>query len=139
MEKRMFVMAHEEARRRAMSAVADAPAGWVVEVKPKTRSLEQNALLHALCGQVAKRKVWMGRRIEGTDWKRLFVDGYLREKHQGGFSVVPSLDGTGVVSVGEPTRSMSKADMTELIEYIQAWCAENGIEVERGEAEVAPW
>lgn len=43
-----FVLAHATARQLAIEAVRNAPDGYVVEVKPKTRSPEQNALLHAL-------------------------------------------------------------------------------------------
>lgn len=42
-DKRTFILSHEIARRGAMRAVADAPAGYVIEIKPRTRSLEQNA------------------------------------------------------------------------------------------------
>lgn len=132
-EKRMFVLAHDLARRRAVEAVAGAPQDWVVEIKPKTRSLEQNAMLHALCGAAAEQATWMGRKLDLVSWKRLFVDGYLRERGDGAM-VLPSLDGRGVVSVGEPTRSMSKPEMAELIEWIQAWCAEHGVETERVDA-----
>lgn len=42
-ERKQFVLAHQEARRRAMSAVAEAPPGYVVTVQEPNRSLDQNA------------------------------------------------------------------------------------------------
>ena len=39
MTRQNFVLAHTVARSRAMSAVANAPDGYSVEVKPPTRSL----------------------------------------------------------------------------------------------------
>src|SRR5690606_41658816 len=43
--KQVVVMAHQEARRRAVEAVRLAPDGDVVRVSPPTRILEPNALV----------------------------------------------------------------------------------------------
>lgn len=130
-EKLTFVLAHATARERAVAAVERAPDGWVVEIKPKTRTLEQNALLHALCAAVSRQRQWAGRWIDTVGWKRLFVDAFLRETTGTGMTVSPSLDMTGVVSVGEPTHAMSKQQLIDLIDWITAWCREN--EIETGE------
>ena len=44
--KQRFILAHDTARQRALSAVANAPEGMEVIVKPhkSTRSLQQNSL-----------------------------------------------------------------------------------------------
>ncbi|MGL4573574.1 MAG: recombination protein NinB, partial [Burkholderiaceae bacterium] len=45
MSKRRLVLAHAEARRRAIECVTQAPDGYIVEVSEPTRNLEQNALM----------------------------------------------------------------------------------------------
>ena len=41
--------------------------------------------------------------------------------------MIPNLDKTGVVEVGIQSRKFSKADASEFIEWLHAWCATNGI------------
>lgn len=122
-----------------MQMIANSPDGYFVTVSEPTRTLEQNALLHKLCSNTAKQAQWAGKMRTTVDWKRLFVDGYLRIEQQGGLPLVPSLDYAGVVPLGEPTRSMGVKRMTDLIDYIGAWCAENGVRMSTapGYAEMA--
>lgn len=127
MTRQLFVLAHDLARRNALEAVRTAPDGMVVEVREKTRTLEQNAKLHAMCADVAKQKQWGGAWITGEDWKRLFVDLYARTSGKAGTKIVPSLDGGGVVILGIQTRNMSVKMLNELIEFIYWWGAENEI------------
>ena len=47
---------------------------------------------------------------------------------------LPALDGKGFVPFGMSSSALSKADFSELLEFILAWCAENGIAVERNAA-----
>ena len=114
-------------RQRLMQIIASAPDGYFVTVSEPTRSFEQNAMLHGLCSQTSKQVPWAGKMRTTVDWKRLFVDGFLRIEQQGGLPLVPSLDYAGVVPLGEPTRNMGVKRMADLIDYIGSWCAENGI------------
>lgn len=43
----------------------------VVEVKPETRSLAQNARLWAMLGDVSKQVNWHGRKLSPTAWKHV--------------------------------------------------------------------
>lgn len=127
-------------RQRVMQMIANAPDGYFVVVSEPTRSYEQNALLHKLCSDTSKQAPWSGKLRTTVDWKRLFVDGFLRIEQQGGLPLVPSLDYAGVVPLGEPTRAMGVKRMTDLIDYIGSWCAENNIRMSAapGYAELAP-
>ena len=120
-DSRMFVLSHQEARRRAIECVAGAPDGYVVTVKPPTRSLEQNAKLWMLLDDVAKQVTWHGRKLSPEDWKNLFTAALQKQ------DVVPNIDGTGFVVLGVSTRTMTKARMSELIELISAFGAEHGV------------
>jgi len=93
------------------------------------RSLDQNALLHAICGDVAKQKQWAGQKLDCEGWKRLFTDAWCREAGLSPGKVVPSLDGQSVVILNISTRKLKKAQMTELITWIYAYCDTNAIKL----------
>lgn len=54
MSKQTFVLSHSSARRNAVLAVMEAPDDFRVEIKPKGRSLAQNAFSHAWYEEIAK-------------------------------------------------------------------------------------
>jgi hypothetical protein len=118
-----FILAHAEARRRAMAFVADAPEGWVVRVEPPKRSLDQNAALHALLGDIAKRCTWAGSRHDIDTWKRLLVGAWDRATGQP-VVMLPALDGKGIEVVFRRTSSLTRAECSELLEFVSAWAAE---------------
>ena len=60
--KKVFILAHDLARKNALEYVKTAPEGCSVTIAEPTRNLEQNAKFHALCGDIAKSKlVWQGK------------------------------------------------------------------------------
>lgn len=126
--KRLFVLgAHTEARRRAMACVAEAPDGFVVEVREPRRSGDQNAKFHALCSDLAASDVtWGGKRRTLAQWKVLLVSGHAIATKEGA-EMVPGLEGE-FVNLRESTAAMSKKRGASLIEYALAFCATNGLE-----------
>lgn len=118
-----FVLAHEVARKRALDAVLKAPDGWCVEVKEKTRTLEQNALLWPLLTAVSEQVTWYGEKLTPENWKDVFTASLKKQK------VVVGIDG-GFVVCGSKTSAMSKADFSELIELIYAFGAQRGVDFE---------
>jgi hypothetical protein len=90
--------------------------------EPK-RSTSQNALLHAMLQDISQRREWAGRKWDVLTWKRLLTAAWLRAKGQQ-VLVVPALDGHGFDVVFEHTSRLSKAEMTDLIEFITAWEAQ---------------
>lgn len=131
-----FYLRPETARERMKAAWDHAceylELGKAVQVTvseaKETRSLQQNAKFHAICGDLAKAKQWAGREICTEGWKRLLVDAWARETGRLQGMVVPSLDGQSVVNLGIQTRSMKVDDMAELIEFAIAYCVESGVE-----------
>jgi hypothetical protein len=119
--KAVFTLAHTTARKRAMAAVADAPSGYVVTVSEPTRNLEQNARLWAMLTEVSQQVEWYGKKLAPADWKHIFSAG-LRK-----MAVVPNLDGTGFVALGQSTSQMTKREFAELIDLIDAFAAERGV------------
>ena len=127
-DKRLFRLAHPEARRRAMACVADAPDGYVVTVQEPTRSTDQNAKFHALCGDIARSGAeWAGKPRTLQQWKVLLVSGHAVATKEGA-EMVPGLEGE-FVNLRESTAAMSKRRSASLIEYVLAFCAAHGIDV----------
>lgn len=106
----------------------------MAEPIPINRNNEQNKLLHAVCGDVAKQKKWASQYLDTEGWKRLFVDAWARETGRSPGKVVPSLDGESVVILNISTRKLSKRDFAELMDWIMAYCAVNEIRISAPEA-----
>ena len=129
-DKVHFILAHDLARENAVRAVRGAPAGHAVTIAPPNRTLEQNAKLHALFHDVADSGMeWAGRARSADEWKVLFVSAHAmatgqRQKIVCGIENEP-------VALRESTAAMTKERLSSLIEYIQAWCAEHGVELKR--------
>jgi hypothetical protein len=94
-----------------------------LSVEEERRNNRQNALLHATLADIASRREWAGRKWEAEVWKRLLTAAWMRTRGEQ-LVVVPALDGHGVDVVFQRTSRLSKADMAELIDFIQAWEAQ---------------
>jgi hypothetical protein len=97
----------------------------VVTEFDETRTLDQNARFHAMVDDVARQAEYMGRKLPPESWKVLFVSGHSIATKQGG-EVLPGMEGE-FVAIRESTARMGKKRASSLIEYLNAWCAQNGI------------
>lgn len=93
----------------------------VVEVKPETRSSEQNRRLWAMLTDISEQVDWYGRKLAPADWKHVF-SASLRK-----LDVVPNLDGTGFVALGLSTSTMTKREMADMQTLMEAFGAERGV------------
>ena len=118
--KQTFVMqpAPHPSRQRAIDAVKQAQEGFVVTVAEATRNLEQNAALWAILHEISEGVDWHGRKLSPTDWKNVFTASLKR------MDVVPNLEGTGFVALGQSTSSMGKREFSDLLELAHAFAAE---------------
>lgn len=127
-----FVLAHPEARRRAMSAVADAPAGYVVTIKEPSRSLDQNAAQWPILEAFAQQLLWPVNgsmvKLEAEEWKDLLTAAFQREHVR----VAMGLNG-GMVILGMRTSKMGKKRFSEWLEFLWATAADRGVVVYRDE------
>ena len=92
----------------------------VLEVKPQTRSLEQNARLWAMLTDISDQVEWYGRKLTQDDWKNIFTASLKKQ------DVVPGLDG-GFVVLGVSTSKMTKGEMSDLQTLIEAFGVEKGV------------
>jgi len=100
-----------------------------LEIKQQSKSREQEEKYHAIIGDIAKQAKHMGSKWGAEDWKRLLVDQYARDRMMYGAPILPNLDNTGIVQLGVQTRHFTKEQASEFVEFLLAWCAENGIEL----------
>jgi len=120
-----YILAHATARQRAHAAIDAAPDGWFVEVKEPTRNLEQSALFHAICGDIAKQVPFAGSLRKPEQWKMLLVSGHAVATKQGS-KMVPGLEGEWC-NLRESTAKMSMKRMASLIEYALAYGSQQGV------------
>lgn len=118
--KQVFILNHPMARQMAINAVRDAPVGVVVQINEQRRSLQQNALMWSLLGELAEQVEWHGQKLTAENWKDMCTAALKRQQ------VVPGIDG-GFVVLGTSTRKMTKVEMNELIEFIYAFGTEHGV------------
>jgi hypothetical protein len=122
MSRYVITLNSGEDRNRAFNVLSQAPDGARVEFKAPKRSVPQNDRMWAMLTDVATQVPWAGKKRTPDEWKLLFLDAWRREVR-----VAPALDGNGVVNLGRSSSDLSKEEMSELIECIAAWGAENGV------------
>lgn len=110
-------------RQRAFAheLIEKAPDRAIVNIRPETRTTEQNALLWSLLSDVSRAKP-DGRTHTPDVWKALFMQAC---GHAVQFEV--GLDGQPF-PLGFRSSRLTKEQMTDLIEFILQYCAEKGIQ-----------
>lgn len=121
MSKKILKLNNSLARQAACRYVNDAPEGFVVTIAEPTRTLEANALMWVLLHELEIQTDWHGIKLSSEEWKDLLSAGLVKSK------VVPNIDGTGFVILGQRTSRMSKREMGDLLELIYAFGVERGV------------
>jgi hypothetical protein len=119
-DRQLFRLVHPTARQMASRACIQAPEGYVVEIKPRTRSLDQNARMWAMLNEIAQQVEWHGQKLAAEDWKHVFSASLKQQR------AVPGLDG-GFVVLGQSTSKMTIREMSDLMEIASAFGAERGV------------
>lgn len=129
MTKRIFILAHQQARTNAARYIAgEAPDGDVVVIRAATRTIEQNSKFHAICGDLARSKFpWRGKPRALIKWKLLLISGHaIATKEEVDIEI--GLEGE-YINLRESTALMSVRRGASLITYALAFCDLNGIEL----------
>lgn len=119
--KQVFRLVHATARQMASRAVINAPDGWIAEIKPRTRSLDQNAKMWAMLADVSRQVEWYGQHLTSEEWKDVLTAALKKQK------AVPGIDG-GFVVIGARTRNMTIREMSDLVELMYAFGAERDVQ-----------
>ena len=122
MSRALIILDSVAARGRASNWVMKAPHGTRVEFKAAKRSLPQNERMWAMLTDVAMQKDHHGKRYTPDQWKIIFMAAIGRE-----VQFIPSLDGTSFIPWGQSSSDLSKAEMTALLDFIEAWGTEAGV------------
>ena len=109
---------------------AQTMAGHKVQLtaKTETRSLKENAMLHAMLTYISKNREWAGKKRDTETWKRLMVAAWCRAKNEH-VEILPAIDGHGVDIVFRRTSSLTVSECAELIEFVFAWGAMNDFSI----------
>ncbi|MDP3740341.1 MAG: recombination protein NinB [Hyphomonadaceae bacterium] len=123
-----FRLVHDQARQLATAAVWRAPDGWHVVIKPPSRSLDQNARLHAMIAEAVKGGLATdaGRRLDEEDAKTAFVTGWMIDN--GMASDIVAFNGRPV-QLRRSTTTFSKEELGSLMDFIETECVKRGIQL----------
>lgn len=124
MSRALLVLAGDKERQKATAWVANAPVNTRVEFKRPRRTLPQNDRMWAMLTDVAQQAEWAGKRRTPEQWKDLFTASFQSARN--GLEIVPGLNG-GFMIFGLHTSDLSKEEMGELMDWMEAWAAENGV------------
>ena len=127
--KQQFFLRNKQVRSNCLAFIQQLPTDdkkpAVVNVRPMTRNLEQNAKFHAMCQDVANQLEFMGRKLSMEQWKVLFISGHAVATNRKS-DIVPGLEGE-FVNIRESSAKMSVSRMASLIEYVSAYGTEHGV------------
>lgn len=124
MSRAVLILANDTVRKRAQDWIAKAPEGTRIELKAPKRNLEQNARLWAILTDIASQATHAGKKYTTDQWKVLFLHACGRE-----VQFLPALDNHTFLPWGQSSSDLSKQEMSSLLEFIEAWCAENNIKL----------
>lgn len=109
------------------------------EYDKKTRLQEEK--YHAMIGDISKQCTHLNEHFSRNDWKRLLVDMFAREcikqkdhmKRLADYflrnkvKLVPAIDGSGLVALGNQTRDFPRYVAAGFIEFLYSFGAERDV------------
>lgn len=101
-----------------------AALAWRVEFKEPKRSDLQNDRMWEMLGRISRRMTINGRQFEPDQWKCIFMKQMGKEA-----TFLPTLDGESFFPTGFRSSDLSKGEMAELQTLMEAWCAEQGVDI----------
>lgn len=110
-----------------------------IEVKPPLKSREQEQHYHAMIGDIARQVPFYGRLRDADSFvKRILINAFKYDtRHDpdlaqewvafGEMELVPALNNSGFVAVGEQSRKFSNKLAAGFIEWLGAFGAEHSV------------
>jgi len=122
MSRACLVLSKPSVRERAKRWIDGVPDGTRLELKGPRRSTDANALMWARLADISAQVVWYGQKLSSEDWKDV-LSASLRKAR-----VVPGIDPGTFVPLGMRTSDMSKTEFGMLLDLIDAFAAEQGVQ-----------
>lgn len=119
-----FVLRDDSVRSRCAAYILNLPYDPVMEVVIReldVRTLEQNAKLWPMLRDISRQVEWYGRKLTEDQWKIMFTASLSAQ------TVVPNIENTGFVALGQSTKKMRKKEFSELLEFAQVFGEERGV------------
>jgi hypothetical protein len=127
-ERRRYTVSDKSGAQWIGSLVATLEPGWSVTIAPPGRTLDQNAIFHAIVDDFAKAiPEYAGVPMDTESWKSVLILSHAIATSGGGVKLVPDLEGQGLVQVREASSRMTKARGSSLIEYCMSEAAKRGV------------
>lgn len=122
MTRQTYFLTTQAARANCLKAIREAPEGYVVEIKQRSRSIDQNRLMWPRLTAFTKQiPDWYGQALNELDWKDLLTASLRKSR------VVPGIDRGTMVALGLSTSGMTVAEFAALLELMEAFAAERGV------------
>lgn len=121
-----LVLSSAELRRKAIRWIQGTPDGTRVAFKPPQRTPAQNDRMWAMLTDI----VTQHSRFNGAEGRKYTTDAAkVVFMHACGMEAdfVPSLDGATLIPYGQSSSDLGVSEMSELLAFMDAWGAENGI------------
>lgn len=99
-----------------------------VTIRPEKRSTAQNRRMWAMLQELSAQVVWHGQKLSPEDWKTMCTASLKNQR------VLPGIDG-GFVVMGESTSQMTVAEMGMLMDFMEAFGTQRGVEFAEAFAE----
>lgn len=125
MTRRVFILAHQEAKNRACEAIREAPEGYAVAISEPSRTLDQNAAQWPYLAGFAKQKQlcingemqW----VTDADWKDVLSACWNGEVRMAAFD-------EKVIMLPQRTSKMGKKVFSDWMEFLVAMAVQSGVE-----------
>jgi hypothetical protein len=116
------ILSGQHQRDLAKRLIDKAPPCAVLNIREATRTIAQNDKMRSMLSDIARARP-MGRVHPTEVWKCIFMETC-------GFkpSWVLSLDGDSVINTGYRSSRLGKSQMSDMIEAMYAYGAENGVQ-----------
>lgn len=116
----VIVLGFAKDRTRAHLLIEQAPVNTRIWVKAPKRTLPQNDLMWSRLTELSRQLDWHGQKYTPDDWKDYLMHALRRARW------MPDEDG-GMVPVGMRTSDLSKEEMGELLDLMDAFAARHGV------------
>ncbi len=116
-----LVITGDIAKSAIHKIVDSSPIGHVVKISEPTRSLDANWKLWAMLTDLENQCNWHGVKLTAAEWKDLLSAGLVKSK------VVPNIDGSGFVILGQRTSKMTTKQFSELLDLVGLFGDSRGV------------